>query len=416
MIDIGRIVRPIVNVVKDVSAKVAPAIVPPAVADRFEAAGKAKALATPKSPQAPAPSSVRTEQQAKAYATLPPKQQKAYNEVFKAVGDNGADQSRLRVLLSSGTLTTQDTKGATLLDSLNELAKNPKLVDGIKSEDVLRQLIKDVSRPEGMSQGVDNYLCGSTSALSALATAKPAEYARLVVDMSKDGKVKVGSGEGETTLKYRELSDENANDRNITQRLLAVPLLEVAADDKNGKVGEDGEIITKEGGFNVFGFNFFGKKIENQGTFSQDLERMRSLLERGRADDQAFETMHLGSGDSSPVAVDQALDVIAEQIANQATPSLKVVNEETGEAHWVNVHDVDVENNRMRISTNQGSTKLVDADALLSQADALTYDKQAGESSEIASRRKSEPKSEKPGGGGRLGTGTTGGEDMLRSR
>src|SRR5690606_9739897 len=199
----------------------------------------------------------------------------------------------------------------------------------------------------------------------------------------------------------------------LTQRLLAVPLLESAVSE--GKVGEDGEVTTREGGFNVFGFNLFGSKEVRQGTLSDEMEAMKAALSRGRADEQAFESLYLGrapaESNASPVSTDQVLGVIQEQIANQASPALKVHGENGDEAHWVTVTGVD--DDQLIIADGRGRRQRVNAEEFLGRADALTYDVNVGDTRERVHGAATSG-DERAGGGGKLSTGSI--EDMGRIR
>lgn len=408
MIDFGRITRPIANLIRPQGAEAAPAAAatpaPAAPTDSFEA-GAAKATgATSK----PLQQSVLTEKQAQAFATLSPRDQSRYNKVFESIADDARSRMSMRVLLSAGSLNADATggKGGNVLDHLETLARNPKLKDGINSTDLLKQLVQDLAYPARMSQGTDNVICGATAALTDLALARPGEYARLAVEMGVEGEVKLSGGKNADTLKFRKLKDENANDRSLTQRLLAVPLLEAAISE--GKVGEDGEVVTREGGWNIFGKNLFGRDVVQNGTVSDQMEAMKNALHRGAQDDKAFESMFLGSNDQ--IHRKQALDVIQDQLANSASPALKI-KEEGGNGHWVTVKGLDEKTGKLEILNGRGRTERVDAEELLARADALTYNTTVGLSGDVAGSAPTNG-AELPGGGSKRGQGSGSIEDL----
>jgi len=409
-IDLSRITRPIANLIRPQEATKTPEAAKPAApaaADSFEllssrVARQAGAATTP------VKYAVLTEKQAGAFAALSPRDQVRYNQVFESISDNAATRMSMRMLLSANALGSQSTggKGGTTLDHLETLARNPKLKDGIESKALLNQLVQDLAYPHRISQGSDNVICGATAALTDLALAKPGEYARLAVEMATEGKAQLSGGKDADTLKFRELSKENAADRSLTQRLLAVPLLESAV--RDGKVGEDGEVITREGGWNIFGKNLFGRDVVRHGTVSDQMEAMKAALHRGAQDEQAFESMYLG--DNSQMNRRQALDVIQDQLNNASTPALKI-KEEGGNGHWVTVKGLDAQSGKLEILNGRGRTERVDAEELLSRADALTYNTTVGLSGEVASGAPTNG-AELPGGGAKRGQGSGSIEDL----
>ena len=418
MIDnIKRVVRPVVDFVKPATEAAVDAVKDVAAritgqpSDGFEAAKPAGPTQLP-------PNGTISEKQAQAYAKLSPEDQQRYNRVFESISGDARSRTAMRTLLSAGSLTAHATggQGGTVLQHLETLNLASKLKDGIDPRQLQQQLVKDLAFPERISQGADNVICGATAALTDLALARPAEYARLTTEMATRGEVSLGRGSKEDmSLKLRQLSDENANDRSLTQRLLAVPLLEAAVSE--GKVGEDGEVTTREGGFNVFGFNLFGRKEVRQGILSDEMEAMKAALTRGRADEEAFESIYLGSTPSenqaSPVTTDRVLGVIEEQLANQASPAIKVLGENGEEAHWVTVTGVDKD--QLIIADGRGRRQRVDAEAFLGRADALTYDVNVGDTRERV-RGAATSGEERAGGGGKLSTGSGSIEDMGRRR
>ncbi|HLT32108.1 MAG TPA: hypothetical protein VK013_18860 [Myxococcaceae bacterium] len=418
MIDnIKRVVRPVVDFVKP-AAEAAVDVVKDVTArvtgqnkDAFEAARPAGPTPLPRF-------GTISEKQAQAYAALPPEDQQRYNRVFESISGDPRSRAAMRTLLTAGSLTSHATggQGGTLLQHLETLGLASKLKDGIDPAQLQQQLVQDLAFPERISQGADNVICGATAALTDLAFARPAEYARLTTEMATRGEVSLGRGsKDDLSLKLRKLSDENANDRSLTQRLLAVPLLEAAVSE--GKVGEDGEVITREGGFNVFGWNLFGRKEVRHGTVSDEMEAMKAALTRGRADDEAFESLYLGGApaesQAAPVTTDRVLGVIEEQLANRASPAIKVLGENGEEAHWVTVTGVD--DDQLIIADGRGRRQRVNAEEFLGRADALTYDVNVGDTRERV-RGAATSGEERAGGGGKLSTGSGSIEDMGRRR
>lgn len=413
-IDLSRITRPITNLIRPEETAKAPEAAKPAAAPAPTDSFDTELLSSRVARQAgaattPVKYAVLTDKQATAYAALSPRDQARYNKVFETITDSAASRMSMRMLLSANSLTSESTggRGGTTLDHLETLARGPKLQDGIDSKALLNQLVQDLAYPHRISQGTDNVICGATAALTDLALAKPGEYARLAVEMGTEGKAKLSGGKDAGELKYRELSEENAADRSLTQRLLAVPLLENAV--REGKVGEDGEVITREGGWNIFGKNLFGRDVVHQGTVSDQMEAMKTALRRGAEDDQtSFESMFLGGGDKMNRR--QALDVIQDQLDNHSTPALKI-KEEGGNGHWVTVRGMDRETGKLEILNGRGRTERLDADELLSRADALTYNKTVGLSSDTAGDAPTNG-AELPGGGAKRGLGSGSVEDL----
>lgn len=164
--------------------------------------------------------------EAKVLATSSPPIQQQYLRVSAALAQQPVAQLALQQLLFEGTLQAKDSKGGTLLATLDALASSrTPLAAGLNRSTLVAELAQELAQPSSIDQAQRN-TCGPTTVSVFLASTRPAEYARLIAGLaSPAGKAEMISGslsrvEGTTT--------DDKSGRTSTQRLLEPALLDFA--------------------------------------------------------------------------------------------------------------------------------------------------------------------------------------------
>jgi hypothetical protein len=135
-----------------------------------------------------------------------------------------------------GLLSDTDTKGGSLLSNLTRLAVQPLnagLAGDVKPSDLLTSTLRDVVNPDRISQG-DAPTCTVTSLQYELVTDSPAEYTRLMADLSGPAGTSVMKGGGALKLDAGDGSDAALEGRSLTDSLFQSAAMEYA----NGKYAD----------------------------------------------------------------------------------------------------------------------------------------------------------------------------------
>lgn len=162
-----------------------------------------------------------------AVAGLPKDQQIAIRSITKKL--DATTQSQLAALIAKNRVQYKDATGQTLIDNLWSLV-DKQLKHGIKNEDLIREIIRDVARPSTIAQARHG-TCTSTSIQSALARTAPGEYARILAGLAggdgvvtcRDGKIKLSS---ELYIPYK--------DRTVTGNLFQPACMDAQASRNKG--------------------------------------------------------------------------------------------------------------------------------------------------------------------------------------
>lgn len=179
--------------------------------------------------------------------------------VFENTTPNGRDALialMQKDIKGTPALLNKDSQGKTTLDNLDRLAKgtmDARVADGAgtpaNKARVSEDLLKELSNP---SQNVNQHnrgTCTVTSMSYNLANQNPAEYARLVTDLSTTGKAKLANGDTITPPADAFIQD-NSN-RSVGERLLQSSLMNYATGGnyQNWNAGADGVRGTPDDGF-----------------------------------------------------------------------------------------------------------------------------------------------------------------------
>lgn len=134
----------------------------------------------------------------KEFNRLLPDEQKALEKLYETlVADKGPKAGKhLMALLDGKKLTSIDSTGKSLIEQL-EARMNDKPAKGLgkaDANDLLYDVIKGIARPDKIFQGDGSFTCAPASVQGILASENPAEYARLALGLTFDGKAKTKSG------------------------------------------------------------------------------------------------------------------------------------------------------------------------------------------------------------------------------
>lgn len=169
------------------------------------------------------PSSRMTTSQAAAYGKLTAKEREAFDKVF--FGSNRLGQVALGKLMEDGRLRSSKDlrKGETLLSHLDRLASQP-LANGLDRMSLLSGLLEQAENPGTISQGARG-TCTVTTVEYMLAKRSPAEYVRLVTDLSSvAGKTVLANGKSVTREPGTASSDDSG--RSDASRLFEAAMME----------------------------------------------------------------------------------------------------------------------------------------------------------------------------------------------
>lgn len=289
------------------------------------------------------------------YDKLDPAQQARFDEVYEATAGNPAARAALESLLESGTLTgsmTETEPPQTLLDVLHETATTTDYQHGYSAEQVLAQTLEGLANPSGDGQDVDDQTCPGRAILHLVVSASPAEYARYMQELARDGRVE---RPGEEPLEMQ--SEPGADLHHELTRAMA------DSDAPAGEVNENGERVLK---VTLMGKEFTinlgaGMRAKN---FTDELNR--------NVPDVNYQPAYLDPTASPDSPETQAaVELANESIENGGLVYVKVVDGET--SHWIPIDDIDADGNATYVDAN-GDTQTVPADELFADADALAID------------------------------------------
>lgn len=132
------------------------------------------------------------------FKRLLPDEQAAFESLYQTLkAEKGSKAGKYMMgLLESKKLSSLDSTGKSLMEQIaSRMDDQPaKALGKAKTTDLLYDMIKGIAKPEKIFQGDGTYTCGAASVQGILASESPAEYARLALGLTFDGKVKTKSG------------------------------------------------------------------------------------------------------------------------------------------------------------------------------------------------------------------------------
>ncbi len=193
-------------------------------------------------------------------------------------------------------LSTVDGNGKTALENLSRLAQqplNPKIAGDTNKGELLASVLRDIVNPNRIDQG-DAPTCTVTSMQFELVTDEPAEYTRLIADLSgPDGRAKMRGG---SNLEL-ESGDAGARDgRSISGALFQTAAMEFgngrdaqfdpyAGKSVNAKTGAEQRGLKPAQQTQVlrqlFGVNYESKNFLTEAEGAKALEKLRTVDTRG---------------------------------------------------------------------------------------------------------------------------------------
>lgn len=192
-------------------------------------------------------------------------------------------------------LTSVDSKGQTLLANLAKLASqpmNPLLSGETTKSELMSSLLRDVVNPNRIDQG-DAPTCTVTSMQFELVADEPAEYARLMTDLSgPQGKAKM-RGQSDLTLQAGDAGERDG--RSISQTIFQTVTMEygngrtLEFDPKaGGSLDANGSLVQR--GLKpeqqtqvlrqLFGVNYRSERFQTEAEGAKVLEKLRNYDSR----------------------------------------------------------------------------------------------------------------------------------------
>lgn len=169
------------------------------------------------------------------------------SEIIRTLGTDGVTREAFLSLLNqkldgASALLSKDKDGATLLDNLHtvinaENFSDPKLAS--RKGELLSSLIQEVANSGNINQGV-YATCVLTAGLHRLAEDRPAEYARMVVELATKGKSELGAGEN---IYFDRTALERTNGRTLSESLAQTSLLGFVKGYEQGLTATQAEIF-----------------------------------------------------------------------------------------------------------------------------------------------------------------------------
>ncbi len=213
-------------------------------------------------------------------------------------GATGGTATLLGALLEKTpeVLTTVDVNGKSALENLARLAQqplNPKIAGDANKGELLASVLRDLVNPNRIDQG-DAPTCTVTSMQFELVADEPAEYTRLIADLSgPDGRAKMRGGS------YLELEsgDAGARDgRSVSNAVFQTAAMEfgngrdaqfdpfvgksvnatTGAEQRGLKPAQQTQVLRQ-----LFGVNYESKNFLSEAEGAKALEKLRTINTRG---------------------------------------------------------------------------------------------------------------------------------------
>lgn len=223
-------------------------------------------------------------------------QQQQLGTVLKGASNEVATLMGAVLEKAPEALTDIDSKGNTLLANLARLASEPlntKAASDTSRSEVLESVLRDIANPNRIDQG-DAPTCTVTSMQFELVADEPAEYARLMADLTGPaGKAKMRGG-GELVL---EAGETGARDqRSVSQTIFQNAAMEygngrdsqfdpyaqksvnqkTGAEQRGLKPAQQTQVLRQ-----LFGVNYQSKQFLTEAEGAKALEKIRDYTARG---------------------------------------------------------------------------------------------------------------------------------------
>ncbi len=223
-------------------------------------------------------------------------QQEQLGQVLKGASNEVASLVGAVLEKVPKALTDVDSKGNTLLSNLARLATeplNPKAASDTTRSEVLEGVLRDIANPNRIDQG-DAPTCTVTSMQFELVADEPAEYARLMADLTgPNGKAKMRGG-GELVL---EAGETGARDgRSVSHTIFQNAAMEygngrdsqfdpyaqksvnqkTGAEQRGLKPAQQTQVLRQ-----LFGVNYESKQFLTEADGAKALEKLRTYTARG---------------------------------------------------------------------------------------------------------------------------------------
>lgn len=194
------------------------------------------------------------------FQSLSPEQQATVKEFFATSAPEGtapeqaatiADQ--LATLLTHGKLSEKDAFGATVLDHLatfNQAPLHESLQGQTSKAEIAQDLLKALSDPASLTQGVDTLDCAEATLEATLAFSQPGDFARIATQLATKGSATIpGSPKTPGSEEMALVTLGNRAERNMLSHMMqgsfkakvdGRPPLELKALDGAGKLEKTG--------------------------------------------------------------------------------------------------------------------------------------------------------------------------------
>lgn len=162
--------------------------------------------------------------------SLPAAAREQLGTVMKRLDEDGLRFLGAALEKTPKLFTTKDSQGGSLLSSLAKLATQPlnaKLAGDTTTETLLRGVLRDVVNPNRIDQGTAP-TCTVTSMMFELVADEPAEYARLMADLTGPAGKATMRGGGDLRLDAGDAAVDSRDWRSASQTIFQTAAMEYA--------------------------------------------------------------------------------------------------------------------------------------------------------------------------------------------
>lgn len=301
------------------------------------------------------------------------------NQALQSTGDPKVKED-LVSLVTDGKLTEASKGAGNILDILVDLAGGGDTATGADKQDVMKNLVSDLARPERMVQGQGNKDCGGATAAYVLASESPAEYTRIVSDLATTGTAELTTNSANPpTLTVDQV--QGGNGRPVTQELIQSSFVNYS----DQKVSVNDAV----------------KDVAEKGLFASELEKGASDMLGKDYDSMYIPDAGEAALDSTmrDYAKGEASRVLNEQVSSGAKAMVNY------DGHWVVVDDI--QGGKATVFNSSGERQKIDLNQLIDKADSIVYRSDVSKTSGVLHNQVWAD----AGGGGKIGDGMNDGDD-----